>query len=153
MGASTNEIDRQIRETRDQMDENLGALEARAAANTLQYGRIAAIVLGVVAVAGASLLIYRRLRRPSKREQVSRMLEVLQDLPDDVLAKLKKPLPSVKVVVSGEPAVAQEPGTVERIVRRVAPAVVGTASSALLGRLTRNPDRGGEARSTIPAYD
>jgi hypothetical protein len=152
MGASTNEIDRQIRETRDQMDENLGALEARAAANTLQYGRIAAIVLGVVAVAGASLLIYRRLRRPSKREQVSRMLEVLQDLPDDVLAKLKKPLPSVKVVVNGEPD-AQEPGTVERIVRRVAPAVVGTASSALLGRLTRNPDRGGEARSTIPAYD
>jgi hypothetical protein len=153
MGASADEIDRQIKETRDHMDENLEALEARAASNATRYGRIAAIVIAGVAVAGASVLIYRRLRRPSRREQVRSLLEALQDLPDEVLAQLKKPLPSVKVVVNGERDLAEEPSTVERIVRRVAPAVVGSASSALLGRLTRNSDRDGETRSTIPAYD
>jgi len=114
-------------------------------------------------------LIYRRMRRPSRREQMQSMLiQALKDLPaslhdgvdslrggaGEVSAKLKKPLPSVKIVVNGD-EVAQEPGTVESIVRRVAPAMVSTASSALIGRLTRQSPAGGdkESRATMPAYD
>jgi hypothetical protein len=169
MGASADEIDRQIKETRDHMDENLGALEQRTATNAIYYGRIAAVVLGAAAVAGAGFLIYRRMRRPSRREQMQSMLiQALKDLPaslhdgvdslrggaGEVSAKLKKPLPSVKIVVNGD-EVAQEPGTVESIVRRVAPAMVSTASSALIGRLTRQSPAGGdkESRATMPAYD
>jgi hypothetical protein len=163
MGASTDEIDRQIKETRDHIDENLGALEQRAASNALRYARIAVMVLGAAALAGGGVLIFRRLRRPNRSEQLRRMViqalkdlpGSLRDLPEDAVAQLKKPLPSVKVIVNREADLAREPGTLESIVRRVAPAVVGTASSALVDRFTR-PSRAadeGSARSTIPAYD
>jgi len=157
MGASADEIDRQISETRDQIDQNLGVLEKRAASNAMRYGRIAAVVLGVVTVAGVGVLVYRRMNRPSRREQLQGMLlevlkdlpDSLRDLPDEVTSRLKKPLPSVKVVVNGEEA-GQEPGMLESVVRKVAPAVVGTASTALIERFTRSSE---PERSAVPAYD
>ena len=158
MGASTDEIDRQINETRDHIDQNLGVLEKRAASNAMRYGRIAAVVLGLVTVAGAGVLIYRRMNRPSRREQLQSMLlealrdlpGSLRDLPDEVTSRLKKPLPSVKVVVNGEEA-GKDPGTLESVVRKVAPAVVGTASTALIERFTRASEP--RERSAVPAYD
>jgi hypothetical protein len=158
MGASADEIDRQINETRDHIDQNLGVLEKRAASNAMRYGRIAAVVVGVAAVAGAGVLIYRRMNRPSQRERLQTLLiealrdlpDSLRDLPDEVTARLKKPLPSVKVVVNSEDA-TREPGTLESVVRKVAPAVVGTASTALIERFTRPSDPA--ERSAVPAYD
>ena len=158
MGASTDEIDRQISDTRDHIDKNLGVLEKRAASNALRYGRIAAVLLGVVSAAGLGVLIYRRMNRPSRREQLQTMLietlkdlpDSLRDLPDEVTSRLKKPLPSVKVVVNGDED-ARTPGTLESVVRRVAPAVVGTAPTALIERFTRSSDPA--ERSSVPAYD
>ena len=162
MGASTDEIDRQIDETRDHIDQNLGVLEQRAASNAVRYGRVAAVVLGVVAVAGAGVLIYRRINRPSRREQLQGMLldalrdlpDTLRDLPDQVTSRLKKPLPSIKVVVNGEEG-SKEPGTYEGIVRKVVPAVVTTASGALIDRFVR-PAHGLDEKSSRgvgPAFD
>jgi len=160
MGASTDEIDRQIRETREHIDENLDVLEHRAASNAVRYGKIAAVLVGVVVVAGASVLIYRRMNRPTRSEQLrSMVMEALKDLPgslrdlpDEVSARLKKPLPSIKVVVNG--AEADEPSTVRRILRRVAPAVAGTASAAVMERLTRTSDpEDASSRSAVPAFD
>jgi hypothetical protein len=156
MGASADEIDRQIIETRDHIDQNLGLLEKRAASNAMRYGRIAAVVVGVVMVAGAGVLIYRRMNRPSRKERLQTILiealrglpGSLHDLPDEVTARLKKPLPSVKVVVNSE-GTAKEPGTFESVVRRVAPAVVGTASTAFIERFTRPSDPA--ERSAVPA--
>lgn len=160
MGAAADEIDRQIKETREHIDEKLGVIEQRAASNAMRYGRIAAIVFGVVAVAGTGLLIYRRINRPSRREQLKSMLlealkdlpDSLRELPDEMTARLKRPLPSIKVVVNGEDE-AQEPGTLEGIVRKVAPAVVGSASTALIGRFTRLSDstRARPSSSPVPA--
>jgi hypothetical protein len=104
------------------------------------------------------VLIYRRMNRPSRREQLQSMLlealrdlpDSLRDLPDEVTSRLKKPLPSVKVVVNGEDT-GKEPGTLESVVRKIAPAVVGTASTALIERLTRPPEP--SERSAVPAYD
>jgi hypothetical protein len=162
MGAAADEIDRQIKETREHMDENIGTLERRAASNATRYGRIAAVVLGVVAVAGTGLLIYRRMHRPSRTGQFRGMvLEVLKDLPDslrdlpgEVTTRLKRPLPSIKVEINGE-GDAREPGRFEGIVRKVAPAVVTTASSALIDRFARQSDpfEHKHSRSTAPAYD
>jgi len=160
MGAAADEIDRQIKETREHMDENLDTLERRAASNAVRYGRLAAVVLGVVAVAGTGVLIYRRMRRPSRREKLQSMvLEILKDLPDsirdlpgEVKTRLNNPLPSIKVVVNGE-GEAREPGTLEGIVRKVTPAIATTASSALISRLTRQPDPRDHKRSTVPSYD
>lgn len=98
MGASDDEIDRQIRETRDHMDQNLDDLEQQAASSAVRYGRIAAVVLGVAAVAVAGVLIYRRMNRPARREQLQSMLlealkdlpDSLRDLPEEVTTRLKK---------------------------------------------------------------
>ena len=155
MGASTDDIDRQIKETRDQIDENLGTLEQRAASGALHYGRIAAFVLGAAVVTGASVLIYRRVNRRNRREQVRSMLaQALKELPGslqegagELKARLKKPMPSVKVVINGDEAAAQ-PGTLESVLRRVGPAVVSTASGAVIDRLGRSRER-----SAVPAYD
>lgn len=168
MSAPENEVDRQMKATRNDIDENLGHLEERATSDTGRYGRIAAVVLGVVVVTGVGVLIYRRVNRRNRRQQLqSALIQSLKDIPDslsdlpdslreladEVKARLKKPLPSLTVVVNDDGA-AREPGTLESIVRRVAPAVVGTASSALVDRFTR-PSGGDEnpGRSTIPAYD
>jgi len=161
MGPSQDEIDRQIKETRDHIDENLGVLEERATSNAARYGKIAAVVFGVVVVAGAGVLIYRRMNRPTRTEQLRRLLieavqefpDALRDLPEDVAKRVKKQLPSVKIVVNGDDE-AREPGTLEGIVRRVAPALVGSASSALIGRFTRPSDpEDAPTRSTVHAYD
>jgi len=160
MGSSADEIDRQISETRAHIDHNLRVLEKRAASNAMRYGRIAAVVLGVVSVAGVGVLIYRRMNRQSRSERLQSMLiealrdlpSSLRDLPDEVMSRLKKQLPSVKVVVNGTDDVeTRGAGTLERVVRRVAPAVVGTASSALIERLTRRSEPA--ERSAVPAYD
>ena len=127
----------------------------------MRYGKIAAVIVGVAVMAGAGVLIYRRINRPTRREQLRSMLlealkdlpDALRDLPEDVANKVKKPLPSIKIVVNGEDE-AREPGTLESIVRRVAPALVGTASSAVIGRFTRSSDlEDARSRSTATAYD
>ena len=141
MGASAHEIEQQIKETRERMDENLGTLEDRATSGARRYGKIAAVVVVAAAVAGAGFLIWRRTRRPTTlRDRLDRLsLRSLRDLSDEVTARLKKPLPSVKVTVT--PAnEAAEPGMVKSIVRRVAPAVVGTAATGLLRRVSAPPD-------------
>ncbi len=161
MGDSPDEIDRQIKETRERIDENLGVLERRATSNAVRFGKFAAVVVGVAVVAGAGVLIYRRMNRPTRREQLRSMLvealkdlpETLRDMPEELANKVKKPLPSIKIVVNGDDE-AREPGTLESIVRRVAPALVGTASSAVIGRFTRPSDvNSAPTRSTVPARD
>ncbi|MHB8612894.1 MAG: hypothetical protein ACYDAL_10755 [Candidatus Dormibacteraceae bacterium] len=161
MGASADEIDRQIKEVRQHIDENLGVLEQRATSNAVRYGKIAAVVVGVAVMAGAGVLIYRRISRPTRTEQLRSILvdalkelpNALRDLPEDVANKVKRPLPSIKIVVNSEDE-AKEPGTLESIVRRVAPAQVGTASSAVFGRFTRSSDpEDAPSRSAVHAYD
>jgi hypothetical protein len=157
MGVSTDEIDRQIDETRDHIDQNLGVLERRAASNAARYGRVAAVLLGVVAVAGAGVLVYRRINRPSRRERLQAMLvealkdlpDTLRDLPDEVTSRLKKPLPSIKVVVNGKD------DSKEGIVRKVVPAVVTMASGALIDRFVRRSDALDQksSRGVAPASD
>jgi len=161
MGNSADQIDRQIRETREQIDENLGVLQQRAASNAARYGKIAALVVGVAAIATAGVLIYRRVYRPTRSEQLRRLLvealkdlpDSLRELPDEVATKLKRPLPSIKVVVNAEDE-ASERGMLESIARRVAPALAGTASSAVIGRFSRSSQpEDARVGSTVPAYD
>jgi len=121
------------------MDDNLTRLEGQAGSSARRYGRIAAILLGVVAVSGAALLIYRRTRRPTLRDRLDRLsIDNLRTLAVEVTDRLKDRLPSVTVTVNEK--TGGEPGTFESIVRKVAPALVGTAGSALLQRVAARPD-------------
>ena len=133
MGASARQIEREIRETRERLDANLDELEGRAASNALRYGRIAAIVLGVVAAGGVALLVYRRTRKPTFKDRLDALsLDSLRELS----SRLKDDLPSVTVRVNEESP--HKPGLVESIARRVAPAIAGTASTALLEHVARS---------------
>jgi hypothetical protein len=137
MGTSAREIEQQIKETRDRMDENLGTLERRAASNAVRVGKIAAVVAGAAVVAIGGFLLYRRLRRPTLRDRLEGMsLASLRDLADQVAERARK-LRSMKVTVNEE---SQEPGTLGRILREVAPGLVGTASTALLEKIARSAD-------------
>jgi hypothetical protein len=129
MGASANEIERQIAETRSRMDQNLTVLEHKAATNAVRYGRIAGVAIGALAAAGVGFLVYRRMRRPSLKDRVS--VNSLREFAGDLRSRFKK-LPSVTVSVNDHSA---EPGLVEGILRDVGPAIVGTASTALIERV------------------
>ncbi|TMD41907.1 MAG: hypothetical protein E6I81_00295 [Chloroflexi bacterium] len=136
MGASAREIERQIKETRDRMDGNLTELEGRAVSNAARYGRLAAIGLGVFVVGGGVFLIYRRMRKPTLRDRLDGLsIEKLRSLAGGLSGRLKDELPSVTVTVNEK--IEREPGTFESILRKVAPALVGTASTAVLERVSR----------------
>ena len=151
MGASADQIEREIRETRQRMDENLSELEVRATSNAVRYGRIA---LAVVVVAGGGLagfLLYRRMRRPSIKNRLEGLSpEALRELAVELGSRVKKQMPSVTVTVNekGE----TQPGPVQGILRRVVPAVIGTASTAVIEKVTRRPN-GHEDRRVVPVYD
>jgi hypothetical protein len=145
MGASAREIEREIRQTRERTDENLTRLEGQASSKAKRYGRIAAIVVGVVVVGGAAFLVYRRTRHPSLRDRLGRLsLDRLRTLAAEATADLKGRLPSVTVKVNEK--LVEEPGTIEGILRTVGPGLVGTAGSALLQRVVAPPDDTNSAR-------
>jgi len=138
MGASTREIERQIKETRERMNDNLNDLEGRAASSAVRYGRVAAIVVAAIAIGGAGFLIYGRMHRPTLKDRLDGLsIESLRELAEELSGRLKERLPSVTVTVNDKSP--REPGTVESIVRKIAPALVGTASTALLERVVHPP--------------
>jgi hypothetical protein len=159
MGRSADEIDRQIKETRDRMDQNLEVLEERATSSAIRYGRIAAVVVGVVAAGGAAFLVYRRFRRPTWKDRLASLSpDSLHALADELASRFKdakKAMPSVIVTVNGKHDA--EPGALESIVRKVGPSLVGTASTALIERVTRGGGAGEEdesaARHAAPGFD
>ena len=90
MGSSAREIERQIKETRERMDDNLTELEGQAASGARRYGRIAAIVVGVVAIGGAGFLIYRRMHRPTLKDRLADLsLADLRALAEEVSGRPK----------------------------------------------------------------
>ena len=151
MGASAREIERQIKETRDRMDDNLTELEGRAASSPARFGRLAAIGLGVLATGAAAIFIYRRMRKPTLKDRLDGLSVVkLRSLADDLSGRLKDELPSVTVTVNEK--AEREPGMIESILRKVAPALAGTASTALLERVAR-PSGETEFRHSPPQAD
>jgi hypothetical protein len=57
-------------------------------------------------------------------------------------------MPSVTVTVNEKREA--EPGLVQSILRRVAPAVIGSASTAVIEKVTRRPEQRG-GRRVVPA--
>ena len=142
MGATSHEIDREIRETRSRLDQDLKVLEERAATNARRIGLVAAGVgVGILAVA-LGVIVYRRRQQGAR---VKNLLESLRRLPDDVSSRMKDRLP-LKVVVTDRAREESASGTVVGIIRKVAPAVIGSAAGAIASRA----GRGGAARVPEP---
>lgn len=143
MGASSREIEQEIKQTRERMDENLGVLETRAATGWQRYRKVAAIVAGVALSVGVGLIVWRRTRPPARRDRLDRLSpQALRRLTDEVSARLKKSRPTVSVTVSEKDG---EPGTLASVLRNVTPALVGTAATGLVERLARPRDATAQA--------
>jgi hypothetical protein len=136
MRISPHEIDRQIIETRDDIEQDFGSLEHQAASDARPYGRIAVISVAVLALAGAGYLVYRRVRRPTLATRLrTRFLDPIRDMPPELQSRLKEQIPRVKLVVTQKEDAALS--RLESMARRVTPAVVGSATTAVLEHLTR----------------
>lgn len=136
MGASAREIGREIQETGDRKDANVTDQEGSAATRVVRYRRWLAAGVGLLAAAGVAFLVYRRARRPKLRDRLSDLsVKRLREL----LENFREELPSVTVTVNDKGA--REPDIMDSILRTVAPALIGTASTALLERLVRPPER------------
>ena len=136
MGGSARDIEREIKETRERMDDNLTRLEGSAATSAVRLARIAAVAAGVLAVAGIAFLVYRRTRKPTLRDRLDDLsVDELRASVRKLSRRLKEEVPSVTVRVNEH--APREPGMLGTMARKVAPAIVGTATTAVLERIAR----------------
>ena len=145
MGASADEIDREISATRDQVDRNLTILQRRAMTGARHYGGMAAIGLAAsVLLAGAAFLAYRRLRKPAMSERVRWAVpDVIGDLPGSVREKFKRR--PVRVVISTAEDRDRE-RLWETVARKVVPVIATSAVGAAVSRIARPSRESGKQR-------
>jgi len=120
MGATADQIGREISATRDHVDQNLTILERRAMKGARRYGRMAAIglVAGVV-VASVAFLVYRPVRTKLQRRPVRVIISTADD---------------------------REHGW-ESVARKVAPVIATSVAGAVASRIARQP--GGRKKSEV----
>jgi hypothetical protein len=138
MGASSAEIDQEIKDTRRELDAKLVILERRAASGVRVYGRVAAgVAVGVLAVV-VGVVIYKRRRDRKVVNQVRDVLVDMKDLPAEVIARLKARLP-IKVVVIDRAHEASTPNGWVGLAQKIWPTVVGSAAGAVASRMRGRP--------------
>ena len=132
MGASSPEIDQQIKDTRQQLDANLVVLERRAASTARRAVRIAAAAgIGLVAAAGIGFAVYKLRRRRSLAARVHDALpRSMRRLPRNLVRNARRPLPTVKVVIAAS-GKGREPGAWESMAQKVATTVAASAAGGL----------------------
>jgi hypothetical protein len=139
MGASSAEIDQEIRDARGELEQNLKVLERRAARGARVYGRMAAGVAVGVAVVVVGVVVYRRRRQKRAVNQLQRVLSNARDLPEELTSRLKERLP-IKVVIASRDDETGEGGNAwTAIASKVAPNLVGSATGAVMARLRGTP--------------
>jgi hypothetical protein len=142
MGASADEINREINVTRDQIDANLDVLERRAASGAKRAGVMIAAGLAAGLVVGVSaFLVYRKVRKPSLASRVHDALpDQLADLPDEIRKRL--PDRPFRIVITSGPEAEGKPATWEAIGQRLAPTVVSSAVSAVMASALKRRSKG-----------
>ncbi|MEA2644353.1 MAG: hypothetical protein QOG08_1379 [Chloroflexota bacterium] len=145
MGASSAEIDQEIRDAREELDETLGVLESRAARGARVYGRIVAAVAVGAAVVVVGVMVYRRRQQKNVVKRFRDVvLQSVRDLPDEMTAKLKKKLP-IKVVITDSDEEGSGGNAWSGIAAKIAPTLVGSATGAVMARLRGTPDEAAAA--------
>ena len=140
MGASSAEIDQEIREARGELEQKLGVLEKRAASGARFYGRVAAgVAVGVLLVAIGVIVYRRRQDRALVKQLQHRLLETMRDLPEEVTSKLKEKLP-IKVVVTDRAHDESTPSAWVSLAQKIPPTVVGSVAGALISRMRTPTD-------------
>jgi hypothetical protein len=145
MGASSAEIDQEIKAARGELDETLGVLESRAARGARVSARVAASVLVGAAVVVVGVMVYRRRQQKNVVKRLHHVLyESVRDLPKEMTSKLKKQLP-IKVVITDKDDAGDEGSAWNTIAAKIAPTLVGSATGAVMARLRRTPEEAAAA--------
>jgi hypothetical protein len=139
MGASSAQIDQEIKDTRSDLDQKLAVLEQRAASGARLYGRVAAGVAVGVLVVAIGVIIYRRRRQRVKVNHLHEVLfQAVRDMPEELTSRLKRKLP-IKVVVTDEAHEESAPNAWVGFAQKIALTVVGSAAGAVASRMRGTP--------------
>ena len=139
MGASSAEIDQEIRQTRSELDHKLSVLERRAMSRARAYGQVAAgVAVGVVAVAIGAIIYSRSRERSLVKQLHTALFDTLRDLPEEVTSRLKQKLP-IKVVVTDRDHDKSSPNPWMGLANTIAPTLVGSVAGAVVARLRGTP--------------
>jgi hypothetical protein len=137
MGASSAEIDQQIKETRQHLDENLGLLERRAVSGAKRMARIgAAVGVGLAVTASVVLAVYTLRRR---RTVAARLHHAVPDSIRDLSRAWSKKLktrPAVKVVIADKEQSGDSKAW-RTIAQKVATTFAVSAATAITSRILR----------------
>ena len=92
------EIERSQVGPREQLEHTLTVMETRARELAERHGRLATgIALAAAAALGVGMLVYRRRRKTSMVRRAQRSIpQAVWDMPEEMIAQLKKPLQRVK---------------------------------------------------------
>ncbi|HKF76167.1 MAG TPA: hypothetical protein VKF59_08485 [Candidatus Dormibacteraeota bacterium] len=148
MGASSDQIERQIAEVRSSLEAKIVELRARGRRRVRAASRMALVALAAGAAVGVAVVgifvVHRLTRPPTRTERLRRLMpRGLAGLPLDVrhtrrraLERLKREVPPVRLYV-GDRQVGEEPRVThwERLVVRAAQAAGTAAAGALATRL------------------
>jgi len=89
------EVDRpSVNPRRQELEQRLAMMETKARVLAERHGRLAAgVALGLVAALGIGMLVYRRTQKKTvMRRMRSSIPDAAWDLPEELIAQLKKPL-------------------------------------------------------------
>jgi hypothetical protein len=145
MGASSDQLERQIVEIRGSMESKIIELRERSRTQVRRLSRTLVIAVGVgaavgVAVVGA-LIVYRVTRPPTARERVERVIPrgVMKDLRrarQTLELGLRRQVPPMRLYVGDKQLGEEKPSSQwERIAVNVARAAATAAASAVVARL------------------
>lgn len=151
MGASPDEISRQIAETREEIEDNIVTLRQRSEVAVERGKRTLLIAAGIgaaaaVAVVGA-IVAYRMTRPVTTRERVERVIpatwwERARHLRESWELGIRKQVPPLRLYV-GDRQVGEElpTNTTQKIVLRIAQAAGMAIGGAMVHRLMSRFDR------------
>jgi hypothetical protein len=138
LGANTTQIERQIAETRDDIESTIVQLRERSRQTVRRGAMVALVALGLGAAVGAGFVAYRVLRPPTVRERIGRVVPVDLDWIGALRRRLdlSRRLPPIRLYV-GDRAVGESPPetTLERLVIRAAQAAGTAAAAAIVSRM------------------
>jgi len=137
MGSSSAQINDEIATTREHLDANLDVLERRATSGMKRAGMLGGIGLAAgLVVGGIAFFVIRRMHKPTVRDRVQDAMPDFSDFQKELKKRFgNKPF---KIVITSADADATERGSIwESTARKVAPTIVTSAASALMGAAMR----------------
>jgi hypothetical protein len=145
MGASSDQLERQIAEVRGSMESKIIELRERSRTQVRRISRTLVIAVGVGAAVGVAvvggLIVYRITRPPTTRERIERvvpkgLMKDLRRVRQTLELGLRRQVPPMRMYIGDKQLGEEKPASQwERIAVNVARAAATAAASAVVARM------------------